>query len=301
MFTQNLKVAAEDNQKRLDIFLTKELSDIGSRSFLKKLIDAGRVKLNKKVVKAHHKVAEGDEVFVEVPDEFLEPQDLEPQDIALDIFYEDEYLLVVNKPPGMLVHPAAGIYKGTLVNALLFHCAKLSEGSAPLRQGIVHRLDQETSGLMVVAKDNKTHSFLANQFAEHTVKKCYWAIVDGKVEFDEGMIEAPLGRDRFHREKKAVLFDDSAKYAMTTYRVRKRFARATLVELFPKTGRTHQLRVHMSYLRHPVLGDEKYGRHKNFSRLALHAKTLGFLHPKTKRFIEFTCRPPKEFLIYGKS
>ncbi len=298
---QVLKVAEEDSQKRLDVFLAQQLSEVGSRSFTKKLIEAGHVRLNKKVVKAHHKVVSGDEIVVEIPKDFLPPSDIEPQDIPLDIFYEDNYIVIVNKPSGMLVHPAAGIYKGTLVNALLFHGRKLSEGSAPMRQGIVHRLDQETSGLMVVAKDNLSHAYLAKQFAEHTVKKCYVALVDGKVEFDEGMVDAPLGRDKYHREKKAVLFEDDAKDALTIYRVRKRFDRATLVELWPKTGRTHQLRVHMAYLKHPILGDDKYGRNKNnFPRLALHAQVLGFRHPHTKRFVEFCQHPPKEFLAYGK-
>ena len=165
-----------------------------------------------------------------------------------------------------------------------------------MRPGIVHRLDKDTSGLLLVAKDNITHTKLAKQFQRHTIKKRYIALVEGSIEFDEGVINTPIGRDEKHRDKKAVKFDDSAKESKTFYRVIKRKNGVTLVALFPETGRTHQLRVHLAYLGHPILGDDKYGTKSNFPRMALHAQGIGFQHPSTKKFLEFSLKPPKEFL-----
>ena len=295
MSTYTLKVDPEFNDVRLDVFLAKNFSEAPSRTFVKKLIDAGHVSVNKKAAKANYKVTDGDQVHVEIPRGFLAPDHIDPENIPLNIFYEDEYLMVVNKPVGMLVHPAAGIYSGTLVNALLYHCKKLSKMDE-FRPGIVHRLDQETSGLMVAAKDNKTHAKLAKQFEEHHVMKRYVALVEGEIEFDQGVIDASIGRHPRYRDRKAVqLDDDSAKEAITFYEVLKRKGGVTLVALFPQSGRTHQLRVHMAHLKHPVLGDEKYGRKMTFSRLALHAQSLGFVHPVTKCYIEFSSIVPKEF------
>ena len=291
-----LKVQSEDEHTRLDVFLTKHLTCVPSRSFVKKLIDFGHVKINEVRIKAHHKVVVGEEVHVEIPEDFLKPQYVEPEDIPLDIFYEDQYLLVINKPTGLLVHPATGIYSGTLVNALLHLSINLSDVNTDLRPGIVHRLDQETSGLIVVAKDNITHTRLAKQFQRHTVKKRYVALVDGEVAFDEGRVDAPLGRHPHHRQKRGVIFDSSAKDAVTTYRVLRRHKGISLVALFPKTGRTHQLRVHMRHLGYPILGDSKYGKKSSFPRLALHAQSIGFTHPHRKCTIEFATRIPKEFL-----
>ncbi len=319
MSTYALKVDPEHDQERLDVYLTQALPDIPSRSFVQKLLEAGSVLVNKKQAKAHYKVRVGDNINVDVAAELLDPHPILPEDIPLDIFYEDEFLLVINKPAGMLVHPAQGVYSGTLVNALLFHCAQLSDfnGSTrphssgglltinpergrrvntALRPGIVHRLDKETSGLMIAVKDNQTHAQLARQFQKHIVKKQYIALVDGEVEFDEGIVDAPLGRHSIHHDLRGVQYDDAAKDAVTFYRVIRRHNGVTLVSLFPKTGRTHQLRVHMNHIHHSILGDAKYGRKGSFPRLALHAQAVGFQHPHWKCFVEFSCRPPKEFL-----
>lgn len=293
MRTYVLKVDEENLGLRLDIFLTQSLPDIPSRSFIQKLIQSDHVTVNSRSVKANYQVALGDEIFVKILAVTSDP--IEPQNISLDIFYEDDELLIVNKPVGMMVHPATGQYTDTLVNALLHHCQTLSNVNEPLRPGIVHRLDKDTSGLILVAKTNSVHVHLARQFEKHTIYKRYVALVEGHVEFDEGFIDAPLGRHPRHREKKAVVFADS-KTAETSYRVLKRLKNTTLVALFPHTGRTHQLRVHMAYLRHPVLGDEKYGHKGSFSRLALHAQAIGFTHPRSLHDVEFSSRVPPEFL-----
>lgn len=299
MQTHLLKVDQENSQQRLDVYLSKLLPDAPSRSFVKDLIEGGQVKVNKKSVKAHYKVCADDVVDVNVPEEVFLDENIKPEKIPLDVFYEDEDLLVINKPSGMLVHPAQGCYTGTLVNALLYHCQYLSDVNTSFRPGIVHRLDRETSGLMVIAKNNKTHANLARQFEKRHVKKRYIALVEGSIEFDEGLIDASLGRHPRHREKKSVVFDEDARKAKTFYRVVKRFDRATLVALYPQTGRTHQLRVHMAYLGHPILGDDKYGKRNLFPRLALHAQSLGFFHPGTTKFCEFSCLPPQEFLQFS--
>ncbi|MBI5024502.1 MAG: RluA family pseudouridine synthase [Candidatus Omnitrophica bacterium] len=306
MSTYALKVEPEHDRERLDVYLTQALPDIPSRSFVQKFLEAGSVLVNKKQAKAHYKVRAGDNINVDVAAEFLDPRPVPPENIPLDIFYEDEFLLVVNKPAGMLVHPAQGHYSGTLVNALLFHCRQLSDfppkadpppaGNIAMRPGIVHRLDKETSGLMIAVKDNQTHAQLARQFQKHKVKKQYIALVEGEVEFDEGIIDAPLGRHSVHHDLRDVQYNDAAKDAVTFYRVIKRHRGVTLVSLFPKTGRTHQLRVHMNHIHHPILGDAKYGRKGSFPRLALHAQAIGFEHPHWKCFLEFSCRPPGEFL-----
>ncbi len=296
MSTYVLKVEPEHDGERLDVYLTRALPDIPSRSFVQKLLEAGAVWVNKKKVKAHYKVHAGDNIDVDIARELLAPHPIVPENIPLDIFYEDEYLLVVNKPSGMLVHPAQGYYSGTLVNALLFHCQQLSDFNMALRPGIVHRLDKETSGLMIAVKDNQTHAHLARQFQKHRVKKQYIALVEGEVEFDEGIIDAPLGRHSIHHDLRGVQYDDAAKEAVTFYRVIQRHEGVTLISLFPKTGRTHQLRVHMNHIHHPILGDAKYGRKGSFPRLALHAQAIGFEHPCWKCSLEFSCRPPREFL-----
>ncbi|MCX5681681.1 MAG: RluA family pseudouridine synthase [Candidatus Omnitrophica bacterium] len=292
METHTFCVGQDDVSERLDVFLTKVLPDSPSRTSVQHFIEQGLVKVNDKQEKKHYEMVLGDEVEVlTLPQK---PINLEPEKIPLEIFYEDKDILVVNKPSGMTVHPGAGCPGGTLANALSYHCKKLSTLNDPLRPGIVHRLDKETSGLMVVAKNNKTHNYLAKQFEERVVKKCYVALVEGDVEFDEGVIDAPLGPDPHHREKRSVLAA-GAKDAKTFYKVLKRLKKSTLVYLMPRTGRMHQLRVHMAHLGHPILGDDKYGDRRTFSRLALHAKTLAFLHPKSKTMIEFTSLTPKEF------
>jgi 23S rRNA pseudouridine1911/1915/1917 synthase len=246
---------------------------------------------------SHHKILAGDEVVVELTEADVSWGNIKPENIPLDIFYEDQWLLVVNKPAGMLVHPVHGSRCGTLVNALLHHYQTLSDVNASFRPGIVHRLDRETSGLMLVAKDNVTHVRLARQFEKHRIQKRYLALVAGHIKFDEGVIDAPLGRHHVHWDKRGVSFDEEAKDAKTFYRVIKRFDKpVTLVALFPESGRTHQLRVHMAYLGHPILGDDKYGDRNSFPRLALHAQAICFLHPQTQCEIEFFSVAPKEFL-----
>ncbi|MDP8265461.1 MAG: RluA family pseudouridine synthase [Candidatus Aceula meridiana] len=283
----------DKGEVRLDIFLAGALPFCPSRNFAQNLIEKKNVTVNGKHCKSHYKMHEGDKVVAVV--EAQKPCTVEPENIPLDIFYEDEDLIVVNKPIGMTVHPAAGCYSGTLVNALVFHQENLSSVNDALRPGIVHRLDKETSGLILVAKNNMVHAKLAKQFEKRIIKKQYVAVVQGLVKFDEGLVDAPLGRHPIHRQKRAVLFAD-AKEAQTVYRVLKRFQKTTLISLMPKTGRTHQLRVHMAYLGHPILGDEKYGKKNSFKRLALHAQRIGFYHPSFSRYMEFSSLTPKEFL-----
>jgi len=292
----HLTVDEEYNGVRLDVFLTKTLTDAPSRTFIKKLIDDGTVFVNDKKVKSHHKFVTGEKIFVQFDAKTLEPADILPEDVALDIFYEDKYLLVINKPVGILVHPTSSRYTNTLVNALLNYCDTLSDINTRIRPGIIHRLDQDTSGLIVVAKDNRTHGMIAKQFAQHKVRKKYLALVEGDVQFDEGVIDEPLGRSTFHHDQRGVDYTDLGKESITMYRVKKRLKKFTFLALYPKTGRTHQLRVHMAHLGHPILGDEKYGRKATFPRLALHAQSIGFLHPANKKFIEFSSKTPQEFL-----
>ena len=290
-----LTVDEQNHRIRLDVFLAQNLPDVPSRTFVQRLIEDGQVTVNKKSVKANYPVAQGDKVIVEVPEEIPSWDNVKPEKIALDIFYEDPFFLVINKPSGMLVHPVNAYSTGTLVNALLYHCQKLSDVNASFRPGIVHRLDKETSGLLIVAKDNRTHVILGRQFEKHKVKKRYAALVEGDVEFDEGVIDVPLGRHPRFFEKTSVNYDDTGKDAKTVYRVIKRYKTKTRVALFPESGRTHQLRVHMAHLGHPILGDDKYGKKESFPRLALHAQSIGFFHPQTKHFIEFVSPLPAEF------
>lgn len=309
---QTLRVTEDLAGLRLDVFITKAFPKVPSRTYIQRLIDQGQVKVNGKILKAGYKVELDDEVVV-----FMDLLDIgdavAPENIPLNIFYEDQWLLIVNKPVGMLVHPVHGHHGGTLVNALMHHCKTLSDVNLPdddpdevnfdpalIRPGIVHRLDRETSGLLVVAKDNNVHVKLAKAFEQRQVKKKYLALVKGRIEFDEGKVDKALGRHPHKRDKKAVVDDDKGKSAITVYRVVRRFGeKATLVSLFPQSGRTHQLRVHMAYLKHPILGDDKYGEVQSFSRLALHAQSIGFYHPELKTFMEFSTPVPDEFLAYG--
>lgn len=286
-------VDKENNGLRLDVYLARALPKLSSRTFLQNLISKGLVKVNNVICKPHKKVKEGEQILVEF--DAPQPQGLKPEKIPLKIIYEDKDILVINKPIGMVVHPAAGNYAGTLVNALLYHCKELSAANNPLRPGIVHRLDKDTSGVMVVAKNNPAHLALARQFQEHSIARKYVAIVEGVVEFNEGMIDVPLGRSQTDREKMVVTFNNSSREAQTVYKVLKRLGDKTLLEIFPRTGRTHQIRVHLAYLGHPVLGDKKYGKANSFGRLALHAQSLGFIHPTKNEFREFKSNLPKEF------
>jgi 23S rRNA pseudouridine1911/1915/1917 synthase len=283
-------ITPEFSSVRLDVFLRSQEPDF-SRTHIKDIILSKEITVNGDFVKPHYKLKNGDEVCWQK----LVAQDttLKKENIPLSIIYEDKDILVLNKPSGLVVHPGAGNKTHTLANALLFHTSELSNLS-PDRPGIVHRLDKDTSGVMVVAKNNSAHMNLIKQFKKHSIERCYIALVEGKIEFDEGIIDVPLKRHSVDRKKMSVSYADEAKEAHTVYKVLKRYPAVTAVALFPQTGRTHQLRVHLNYLGHPILGDMTYGLKKNFPRLALHAKTLGFFHPSTNDFVKFESPLPKE-------
>jgi 23S rRNA pseudouridine1911/1915/1917 synthase len=283
-------IDAEAAAKRIDVFLTQQEPQF-SRTLIKELILKGLVSVNNARIKPHYRLKVNDEVRWQAP--VAQDSGLCPEDIPLKIIFEDTDVLVLDKPQGMVVHPGAGNQTHTLVQALLFHTRQLSTIN-PQRPGIVHRLDKETSGVMVVAKNNSSHLNLTKQFKKHTIERRYIALVTGQVQFDEGVVDVPLKRHVLDRKKMFVSFTEEAKPAHTFYRVLKRYPEFTALELFPKTGRTHQLRVHLAYLGHPILGDSKYGKKKNFERLALHAKDLGFAHPSTGEFLKFQSPLPPE-------
>jgi 23S rRNA pseudouridine1911/1915/1917 synthase len=282
----------EQRGMRLDVFLAAEMPEL-TRSYIQKLVDGGHIIVNSRGGKASYKVQPGDEIIVEVP----EPEDLEltPENIPLNILYEDSDVIVVNKPQGMVVHPAAGNYTGTLVNALLAHCSDLSGINGVMRPGIVHRLDKDTSGVMMAAKNDEAHLGLAGQIKDRTVVRKYIALVHGNITEPAGMVDAPIGRDPRERKRMAVVTTNS-KPAVTRYRVLERFDGYTLVECRLETGRTHQIRVHMAYIGHPVVGDPVYGPRKSPFDLqgqALHAVVLGFHHPRTGEYLEFSAPLPE--------
>lgn len=278
---------------RLDVGVTEVIGK--TRSFVQNLIEEGFVRVNGEPRKSNYKIHPGDRVRVVIPP----PQELqlEAENIPLDIVYEDEDLLVVNKPQGMVVHPAPGSWQGTLVHALLYHCRHLSGINGVLRPGIVHRIDKDTSGLLVVAKNDGSHQGLAAQIKAHSMARQYIAIVHGVVLETTGTIDAPIGRDVSERKKMAVTFQHS-KPAVTHYHVLERFRAFTYLRAKLETGRTHQIRVHMAYLKHPVLGDPLYGPKRNpfgVEGQMLHAEHLGFVHPRTGEWLEFTTQPPERF------
>lgn len=289
-----VNVPAGVDQVRLDQFLsTMEEPEI-SRSYASKLIKDDRIQLNGKSCKASSRVKEGDELLIDMP----EPVSLDvvAEDIPLDIVYEDEDFLIVNKPKGMVVHPAAGHYQGTLVNAVMNHCGEeLSTINGVMRPGIVHRIDKNTTGLLVVCKNDKAHKSLAEQLKEHSITRKYVAIVCGNIKEDSGTVDAPLGRSKKDRKKQAIDMVDG-RDAVTHFRVLERFSDYTLVECILETGRTHQIRVHMASIGHPVLGDDVYGPKKcpfTLEGQCLHAKVLGFIHPSTGEYVEFDSEYPE--------
>ena len=290
-----LTVTEENAGERIDRFLSVQCSDI-SRSYLQKLIKDQLVSVNGKIVKANYKVQVNDTISVEFPE--IKELDILPEDIPLDILYEDDAVLVVNKPKGMVVHPAAGHTSGTLVNAVLFHCkGNLSGINGVLRPGIVHRIDKDTTGALLICKDDVTHRDLAEQLKEHSITRRYRAIVSGNLKEDEGTIEGPIGRHPTDRKKMAIN-PTHGKEAITHYRVLARFGNATYIECRLETGRTHEIRVHMTSIGHPLLGDEIYGSTKNPYHLdgqTLHAMILGFVHPKTGEYMEFEAPLPEYF------
>ena len=285
-------VVKENNQVRLDKYLM-DIQDI-SRSKIQKMIDNGYILVNDKSVKASYVVKEND--IIDIMD-YEEDIDIIPQNIPLDIVYEDEYLLVVNKPSGMVVHPAPGNYKDTLVNALMYHCNKLSSVNGSIRPGIVHRIDADTSGLLLVAKNDMVHNDLARQISDKSVVRKYICLVHGVILEDSATVDAPIGRDINNRKKMCVTGDNS-KEAITHIKVLERYRDATLIECMLETGRTHQIRVHMSYINHPVVNDPVYGYNKlddkDFGQM-LHAMEIGFVHPITHEFMDFKVDPPKKF------
>ncbi len=286
-------VSEPEQGSRVDQFLARKLVDRYSRSQIKKLIEAGQVRVEGGPVSAHYRVKSGEKVAVEGQEK--KDDGTRAEAIPIDIVYEDTELLVVNKPAGMVVHPAHGNWAHTLVNALLYHVRDLSSGAGgPIRPGIVHRLDKDTSGLLVVAKNDQAHFFLARQFKDHRIDRTYEAIVRGVVQHDEGEIDEPVGR-AFLNRKRVIIRPSGGKSALTYYRVKKRFAKATWLEIKPKTGRTHQIRVHLAHLGHPVLGDFLYGiKSLGIDRQALHASELGFTHPRTKEKLHFKTAIPDD-------
>lgn len=287
--------AAQESGERLDKFLDEMLPDF-SRSYLQKLIKGQHVTVQGQIVKPNYRLRAEDEIHIEIPDEIK--LDITPEKIPLDILYEDQDLLVINKPKGMVVHPAAGHYSGTLVNALLYHCeGQLSGINGVLRPGIVHRIDRDTTGSLVVCKNDMAHRSLAEQLKEHSINRRYRAIVWGNLKENEGTVDAPIGRHPIDRKKMAIN-RTNGKRAVTHYRVLKRFSRFTYIECQLETGRTHQIRVHMASLGHPLLGDTVYSTARSPYTLdgqCLHAMTLGFIHPRTGEYIECTAPLPEYF------
>ncbi|WP_324717654.1 RluA family pseudouridine synthase [Carboxydochorda subterranea] len=294
-----LTVPPEAHGLRVDAYLA-QFTEVGpSRAFVQRLITRGNVLLNGRPAKPAHRVAEGDEVWVLVPPP-ERPEDLQPEAIPIDVVYEDEHLLVINKPRGMVVHPGVGNFSGTLVNALLAHSPRLSGIAGVMRPGIVHRLDKDTTGLLVVAKTNDAHLGLTRQLKERTIHRIYWAIVRGQPGVEAGLVDAPIGRHPHDRLRMAVV--PEGRPAVTRFTVLERFGAYSLLEVKLETGRTHQIRVHMAYIGHPIAGDPVYGAgrgHKARGELglkaqALHARELVFVHPVTGRPMHFVAPLPED-------
>lgn len=287
-------IVADKNGERIDVYISLSLEDM-SRNSVQKLIADGRVTVNEKLIKSNYKIKTNDVIKIIIPEPEL--LDVKAENIDINIVYEDNDLAVINKPQGMVVHPAAGHYGGTLVNGLMYHLKDLSSINGVMRPGIVHRLDKNTSGLMLVAKNDKSHNFLAACLKEHSINRIYYALVEGNVKDDVGKVDAPLGRSEKDRKKRAVTTKNS-KNAVTNYQVVKRYGKYTLLKLKLETGRTHQIRVHMKYIGHAVVGDDVYGSKLNKFGLEgqlLHSKTVGFIHPTTGEYMEFDSELPEYF------
>ncbi len=288
-----MKILAEEHI-RIDKYLIEKLNY--SRSKIQRMIENNAILVNKHSIKNSYMLSINDEITV--VEDYQEELDIIPENIKLDIFYEDDYLLVVNKPSGMVVHPANGNYQKTLVNALMYHCNQnLSSVGGTIRPGIVHRIDKDTSGLLLVAKTDEVHNDLSKQISEKTVLRKYVALVQGIIKEDTATIDAPIGRDKNNRKKMCVTSENS-KDAVTHLKVLERYTNATLIECILETGITHQIRVHLSYINHPVVNDPVYGYKrmddKEFGQM-LHAKTIGFIHPVTRKYLEFTAEVPEKF------
>ncbi|MBQ9680357.1 MAG: RluA family pseudouridine synthase [Ruminococcus sp.] len=293
-----LTVAAEDAGERLDKYLSEQIEGL-SRSSASRLIFEGKVTVGDAAVKKNYKTAVGD--LITVLTDSPQPVDVLPEDIPLDVVYEDEHLLVVNKPKGMVVHPAPGHFSGTLVNALMYHCRDgLSGINGELRPGIVHRIDKNTSGLLAVAKSDIAHAGLSEQIKEHSFTREYLAICYGNIKEEERTVDAPIGRHKTDRKRMCVTQLNS-KPAVTHIKVLERYNGFTYILCRLETGRTHQIRVHLSYIGHPIAGDDVYGPSKVITQLngqCLHAYKLGFVHPVTGEYLEFTADPPETFIQF---
>lgn len=290
----NFYVGEEDSQQRLDSYLAKELDEI-SRSYIQKLIKDNLIRVNDTCPKSSYIVKEGDRINLSIP----KPKKLEvvAEDIELDIVYEDNDIVVVNKPQGMVVHPAPGNYTGTLVNGLLYHIDNLSSINGVIRPGIIHRLDKDTSGLLIVAKNDTAHKVISEDLKDRKIKRRYKALVHGNLSREEATINAPIGRHPVDRKRMAVT-NKNNKEAISHYKVLERYHKYTLVEVSLETGRTHQIRVHMTYINHPIVGDPVYSSGKNefnLDKQMLHAYLLGFWHPRTKEYMEITIDLPEDF------
>ncbi|SDN25420.1 RluA family pseudouridine synthase [Alkalicoccus daliensis] len=292
---ENYTFTAEEGGARLDKWLTDK-DPSWSRSAVQDWIKEGHVEVNQTVVKSNYKLKQGDQIFVEIP-EVIELE-INAEDLQLDVVYEDEDVIVINKPRGMVVHPAPGHPSGTLVNGLMHHCQDLSGINGVARPGIVHRIDKDTSGLIMVAKNDAAHESLVEQLKNKTTKRRYEAIVAGVISHEKGTIDAPIGRDPQDRQKMTVT-ESHSRDAVTHFQVLKRYARHTHVACELETGRTHQIRVHMRYIEFPIVGDPKYGPRKKhdfpIEGQALHAALLGFKHPRTGDDMTFTAEPPADF------
>lgn len=289
---ETVTAEAEDAGTRADVFLAAKLGV--SRSNMQKLLEDGRVKRGEKIIKANYKVRAGEMFVVDIPEP--EPIEAVPENIPLDIIYEDDDVVVLNKARGMVVHPAPGNYTGTLVNALLYHCSNLSGINSAIRPGIVHRLDKDTSGIMIVAKNDAAHISLSQQIQSKTAVRTYLAVVRGNIKTDSGTIETQIARDKTDRKKMAVV-KDGGRDAITDYEVMERFGKYTLVRCKLRTGRTHQIRVHMEYLGYPLVGDPKYSPMKTpfgIKGQALHSHTLEFTHPRTGERMKFEAPLPED-------
>lgn len=287
------KVEENEEGTRLDVYISSKLED-KSRSYIQDVIETGNVKVNDKQKKSNYKLKIKDYVTLIMPEN--KELEVEKENITLDILYEDSDVIVVNKPQGMVVHPAPGNLSGTLVNALLFYCKDLSGINGVNRPGIVHRIDKDTSGILVVAKNDNAHQKLAEQLKEHTMTREYIALVEGVITSDEGTVDAPLGRHPVDRIKMSVI--KNGRNAITHFKVLERFKANTLVKCILETGRTHQIRVHMTHIGHPIVGDPVYGYKKQKFKLEgqlLHAKKLGFIHPSSGKYMEFESEMPNYF------
>nr|WP_195572812.1 RluA family pseudouridine synthase [Paenibacillus sp. 1001270B_150601_E10] len=292
--TQSWVVTEQFAKERIDKYITESIEEEVSRSQVQLWIKDGHVKVNGAAVKPNYKCTVGDLIELEMPDP--EAVDIVPEPIELDVYFEDADVIVINKPRGMVVHPAPGHSSGTVVNALMYHCKDLSGINGELRPGIVHRIDKDTSGLLMAAKNDRAHVSLAEQLKEHSVLRKYVAVVHGNLQHDQGTIDAPIGRDE-HDRKMYTVTERNSKHAVTHFKVLERFGDATLVELQLETGRTHQIRVHMKFIGHPLVGDPMYSRVTKSLKMegqALHAKTLGFKHPATGELIQFDAPIPED-------